>query len=119
MVANAYFLLLVAIVIGVIGQLLLKYGMSRRPDFRLRDFAELARDLHIIGGFCCYAIATVFYLQVLARLDLSVAYPSVSLGYVFVVIMSRVLFEEPVTVVRWMAVAIICIGVALVGIGSG
>jgi len=43
----------------------------------------------------------------------------VSLGYVIVIVMSRVLFEEPVTLARWGAVVIICIGVALVGLGSG
>ena len=116
---KAYGLLLVAIVMGVVGQLLLKYAMSRRPRFRLKDLAELARDFPVIGGFCCYAIATLLYLKVLARLDLSVAYPSVSLGYVLVIIMSRVFFDEPVTLVRWVAVVIICGGVAMVGLGSG
>ncbi len=116
---KAYALLLVAIVIGVAGQLLLKHGMSRRPSFRLRDLPDLARDFSIFGGFCCYGFATLLYFKVLAHLDLALAYPTVSLGYVIVIVMSRVLFEEPVTLARWGAVVIICIGVALVGLGSG
>lgn len=116
---KAYLFLLVAIVIGVIGQLLLKYGMSRRPDFRLRDLTELTHDLPVIAGFCCYAIGTLLYFEVLARLDLSVAYPTVSLGYVLVIVMSRVLFEEQVTAARWIGVIIICTGVAMIGYGSG
>ena len=116
---NAYVLLLVAVVIGAVGQLLLKHGMSRRPGFRLRDLPELVRDFSIFGGFCCYGFATLLYFHVLAHLDLALAYPTVSLGYVIVIVMSRVLFEEPVTLARWGAVVIICIGVALVGLGSG
>ena len=116
---EAYALLLVAILVGVVGQLLFKYGMSRRPGFRLGDILALIRDFPIIGGFCCYAIATLLYFQVLAHLDLSVAYPTVSLGYVLVIIMSRVLFNEPVSLTRWVGAIIICTGVALVGLGSG
>ncbi len=115
---EAYALLLVAILVGVVGQLLLKYGMSRHPGFRLRDIAVLTRDFPIVGGFCCYAVATLLYFQVLANLDLSVAYPTVSLGYVLVIIMSRVLFNEPVSLTRWLAAIIICAGVVLVGLGS-
>jgi multidrug transporter EmrE-like cation transporter len=116
---NAYALLFVAILIGVVGQLLLKHGMSRRPDFRIGDILALIRDFSIVAGFCCYGVATLLYFKVLASLDLSVAYPTVSLGYVLVIIMSRVLFKEPVSRTRWLAAVMICAGVALVGLASG
>ena len=115
---RAYLLLLVAILFGVTGQLLLKQGMSRRPEFGLRDLGGLARDFHILGGFCCYVIGTLLYFQVLASLDLSLAYPTVSLGYVLVTFMSRLLFKESVTRTQWVAVLMICAGVVLVGLGS-
>ena len=115
---QAYSVLLVAILIGVIGQLLLKHGMLRQPAFRFREIAGLGRNLPVLGGFCCYGLSTVLYLSVLARLDLSLAYPTVSLGYVLVIIMSRVLFQEPVSPTRWVAAGIICLGVVLVGLGA-
>jgi len=115
---KAYGLLLMGILVGVVGQLLLKHGMSRQPGFRFGEIGVLTRNLPVIGGFCCYALSTVIYLSVLARLELSLAYPTVSLGYVLVIIMSRVLFNEPVSPTRWMAAGIICIGVALVGLGA-
>ena len=104
--------------LSVAGQLLLKYGMSRRPEFGLRDLTALVRDFHIIGGFACYGISVLLYFKVLASLDLSLAYPSVALGYVLVIVMSRMLFKESVSLTRWGAVAIICAGVVLVGLGS-
>ncbi len=82
---RAYMLLLVGIMIGVIGQLLLKYGMSRRPGFKVKDIRSLAGDFFVLGGLGCYGIATLIYLKVLASLDLSLAYPTVSVGYVLVV----------------------------------
>jgi multidrug transporter EmrE-like cation transporter len=113
-----YGLLLVAILIGVIGQLLLKHGMSRQPGFCFGEIATLTHNVPVVGGFCCYGLSTVLYLSVLARLELSLAYPTVSLGYVLVIIMSRVVFKEPVSPTRWLAAGIICFGVILVGLGA-
>jgi multidrug transporter EmrE-like cation transporter len=115
---EAYGLLLVGIMIGVVGQLLLKHGMSRQPTFRFGEIGTLIGNLPVIGGICCYGLSTVIYLSVLAHLELSTAYPTVSLGYVLVIIMSKVLFKEPVSLSRWMAAGIICIGVVLVGLGA-
>jgi multidrug transporter EmrE-like cation transporter len=117
MIGSAYLLLIVAILFGVIGQLLLKYAMARRPGFQLRDLRALAADLPLIGGFLSYGISTLLYFKVLANLDLSLAYPTVSLSYVMITLLSRKLFQEKVSPVRWAAILIICAGVALVGLG--
>lgn len=113
-----YMLLLVAIVLGVIGQLLLKQGMSKRPDFRLQDLMLLARDASVVGGFLSYGFSVLLYFKVLETLDLSLAYPTVSLGYVLIILLSKLLFKEPVSRARWLAVLIICTGVVLVGLGA-
>jgi multidrug transporter EmrE-like cation transporter len=112
---TAYALLIIAILFGVAGQLLLKYGMSRRPDFRVSELLTLVTNLPVVAGFIAYGISTLMYFKVLESLDLSLAYPTVSLGYVLVVLFSKVFFHEPVSRTRWAAVFIICLGVALVG----
>ncbi len=116
---SAYLLLILAILFGVAGQLLLKYGMSKQPGFKLVDILSLIKNVPVISGFLCYGISTLVYFKVLASLDLSLAYPTVSLGYVLVVLFSKRLFDEPVTAARWAAVIIICIGVAMVGLAGG
>ena len=115
---SAYMLLITAIIFGVAGQLLLKHGMSRHPGFQLQDLASLAGDLAVISGFLSYGISTLFYIKALSNLDLSLAYPTISLGYVMVVILSRILFKERFSPSRWVALLIICAGVALVGFGG-
>ncbi|MGE5263333.1 MAG: EamA family transporter [Acidobacteriota bacterium] len=115
----AFTLLLTAILLGAGGQLLLKKGMRRYPGFQLQALFALARNPAIIGGFGLYGISTLLYLKVLASLSLSLAYPTVSLGYAIVVIMSRILFQERISRTRWAAVGMICLGVALVGVGAG
>ncbi len=114
---QTYLLLLSAIVFAVMTQLLLKQGMLRRPNFRLKDLASLIGNLPVLGGFICLGISILLYLQALSNLNLSVAYPTVGLGYVLVIIMSKVCFKEPISLIRWIAVLIICAGVTLVGLG--
>lgn len=115
---TAYLLLVVSIVIGVIGQLLLKHGMSQQDGFQPKNLIVLIYKFPIIGGFGSYLISTLLYFKVLASLDLSLAYPTVSLGYVLVIFMSKIIFGEAVSLTRWTAVTIICIGVFLVGLGT-
>jgi multidrug transporter EmrE-like cation transporter len=112
---TAYALLIVAIALGVAGQIFLKHGMSRQPGFRIVDLFSLVTNLSVVLGFVCYGLSTLFYVTSLGSLDLALAYPTVSLGYVLVVIFSRLLFQEKVTWGRWMAVMVICVGVAIVG----
>jgi len=82
------------------------------------EVPSLIGNRPVVSGFGCYGVSTLFYLKSLASLDLSVAYPTVSLGYVLVILMSRVLFNESVSPARWGAVVVICAGVVLVGLGS-
>jgi undecaprenyl phosphate-alpha-L-ara4N flippase subunit ArnE len=116
---NAFLVLIGSIVLGVAGQLLLKRGMTKRPGFRMRNALALADQPEIAGGFLAYGISTLLYLKSLASLDLAQAYPMISLGYVLVVLASRLFFGERVSASRWVAVLIICAGVALVGLAAG
>ncbi|MCA9971594.1 MAG: EamA family transporter [Anaerolineales bacterium] len=114
----AYILLLLSVAFGVVGQLLLKHAMTRRPDFRLTQLTSLILDPAIVGGFFSYGVSTLIYLTALDTLDLSLAYPTVSLGYVLIIVLSKLFFKEPIRPARWIAVLIICLGVALVGLGA-
>ena len=113
----AYSILITSIIFGVFGQLLLKYGMSKRPPIKFADIGQQITNLPVIFGFVSYGISVIFYFNALARLDLSLAYPTVSLGYIAVVVFSKIFLKENFSVWRWLALVLICCGVALVGIG--
>lgn len=113
---TAYALLLGSILLGIAGQLLLKYGMSQQQGFKIAELLSLVKNLPVVSGFICYGVSILMYFKVLANLDLSLAYPTISLGYVMVVLLSKMLFKEPVSSARWLAVFFICAGVVLVGI---
>lgn len=113
-------LFLFTIGFNVLGQFLLKRGMSQVGVIRndLSIIPETALKVittpALIGGLVAYALSSIFWLVVLSRVDLSYAYPILSLGYVLVVLISWLLLGENVTWMRWAGVVVVCFGVWLV-----
>ncbi|MCP4229370.1 MAG: EamA family transporter [bacterium] len=110
-------LVLFSILMGVAGQLCLKAGVSGGGInmFSLEFFKLFLRPL-VIGGFLAYGISSLSWLMVLSRTELSYAYPMVALAYVFVFILSWILFKEHITWPRIVGMALICAGVVMVAI---
>lgn len=113
-------LILACVFLGVCGQLLLKTGMTSSGDEvdELREvmprLLRAATNVQVIGGLLLYALSAGLWLIVLTRVDLSFAYPLISMGYVLVVVLSRVLLHEHVSGVRFLGTLVICFGVYLI-----
>ncbi|GEM_PF-249280 len=122
-------LLVVSIGLAVAGQLVMKSGMrsvvAKGGDLELKDITNpvslvvrIAKDGPLaILGIVLYAISAVFWLIVLSRVDLSVAYPMVAVGYVVVVFYSWLVFKENVRWFSWIGLALIVIGVIITAQG--
>jgi len=113
-------LILVDVIFNVSGQMLLKYGMSRIGNFNLSIpslfpvFLKAATSRFIIMGLCCYVIGFMIWLIVLAKAEVSYAYPLISLGYVFTAILGWSLFGEAVSLARMAGIFVTCVGVFLI-----
>ena len=68
----------------------------------------------IVLGFILLFAGSIFWLAVISRVDLSYAYPMLSLGYVIVVLASWLILHESVSWLRIIGVLIICLGVIVV-----
>ncbi|MDT7858492.1 MAG: EamA family transporter [Candidatus Aenigmarchaeota archaeon] len=115
---EAIALVLISVLLGVSGQLSLKQGMRKVGNFELEYFLttkvfEILKEKFIIIGIFCYAIATLIWLVVLSKAELSFAYPLLAIGYVLIAIFSKFLFNENVTFVRFLGIILISIGVFL------
>lgn len=55
----------------------------------------------------------LLWLMVLGKLELSIAYPMLSMGYVLVMVAARVIFKEHIPVRRWVGAFIIIVGITL------
>lgn len=115
-----FVMILVCVALGVGGQLLLKKGMSVDRDAvdRMSEVVprlmKAAMSPVVIAGFVLYGLSAALWLIILTRAELSWAYPLLSMGYVLVVVLSRFLFHEAVTVTRLMGTLVIVFGVWLI-----
>ncbi|MDD3580537.1 MAG: EamA family transporter [Desulfobacca sp.] len=113
-------LILVDVIFNVSGQLLLKHGMRCIGNFNLSVaslypvFLKAATSRFIIMGLCCYVIGFMIWLIVLAKAEVSYAYPLISLGYVFTAVLGWSLFGEAVSLGRIAGIFITCVGVFLI-----
>lgn len=72
----------------------------------------------LFGGYCLYGIFTVLFVYALRHGEVSVLYPIIALGYVWVAILSAVVFHESMNGLKILAIAIIVAGVSVLGWGK-
>ena len=113
-------LLLVTVTLNVAGQYLMKRGMTDVGAIT-GDLSALASSLataftnpYVLAGVGAYGFSSIFWLVLLSRVDLSYAYPALSLGYVLITLVSAIALGEQVSSLRWLGVITISVGVILV-----
>jgi multidrug transporter EmrE-like cation transporter len=113
-------LILTGVLLNAVAQLLLKAGSRAIADVPLNVgnawilFERVAVNLPIIGGLACYAVSVVVWILALSRVDVSVAYPMLSIGYVVNAVAAWLLFGEQFGAMRLAGIGIIIVGVWLV-----
>ena len=109
--------LFVGILLNACAQLLLKAGtlrlgeVSLAPSTLITTLGHLSTNLPIIAGLCLYSLSVITWIAGLSRVDVSIAYPLLSLGYVVNAIAAYFLFGEALTPQRLIAIGIILLGV--------
>lgn len=109
-----YIVALISILLGSLAQYLLKIGMMSFSCMN-KDFLNILKggitNLYLLAGISCYGISMIFWLYVLSKLELSKAYPLVSLGYVFTLIIGYLFLNESINFLKIFGVTFIFIGV--------
>ncbi|MEB3299782.1 MAG: EamA family transporter [Candidatus Sericytochromatia bacterium] len=123
---KSLFLILLAIVISVGGQLSLKYGTGVLGRIDGQAVAggwglllRIVGNPYIVAGIGLYGLGAVVWIVVLSRVPLSFAYPMLGLSYVLILLVSRFILHEQVSVQRWIGAMLIVTGAALVSRTSG
>lgn len=118
-------LLAVSVTFAVSGQVTLKAAMNRIGRIGTEQVANMGetagraiREPRLWGGLALFGISALFWLVVISRVPLSLAYPFVGLSYIVVVALDKVVFGEDVPGLRWVGVLIVASGIALIGLTS-
>jgi small multidrug resistance pump len=103
-----YAALFAGIVLGVVGQILLKTGATRSSGM-VAQFL----DPWTITGVAVYGLAAVFYIIAIRRIPISLAFPSVSLSYVVVALVAHFTWGEPLGLPQLAGIGLIAGGILL------
>lgn len=101
-------------VISAFGALYLKLG-SASISFNLKSFLF---NRKLMLGVFLYGLSAVFFIAGLKGGELSVLYPVVSTGYIWICLLSARYLKEEMTRLKWLGILFIIIGVSLIGYGS-
>jgi len=95
------------------GQVFLKFGLARIEKFTWtwKFFKDFFTNWWMLGSGLSMVAATVLWFYILKNNDLSLAYPLISISYIFGTLAAVFIFHEAVPFTRWIGVLIIMIGV--------
>ena len=106
---SPYYLALAGtICIGVVAQTLFKIGATGSPG----TMEQLLRVSTIVG-LVLYLASAILYVIALQRMSISVAFPTVSVGYVLIAAIDYFLFKEPIGLLQLGGLVLIIAGVSL------
>ncbi len=116
---KVFLILLLAICLTVAGEMLLKAGVAQVGGFSFQWDAiwRTFTNWRVLVGFFLIFAASVFWLVVISRWELSIAYPMLGFSYVITVLAAWPILNEPLNWQKMVGSLIICGGVALVAMG--
>lgn len=117
---STFSLLMIAMCLTVTGELLLKSGMNRHGELNVSlstlipTAVKLFTSPFVVGGFVFVFSGALFWLAVLSRWPLSLAYPLLSISYIIGIIASVLILKEKVNTIQIAGVFVIILGVFLI-----
>ncbi len=115
--------ILTGVCLNALAQLLLKAGTNAVGAIHLTaenwfvTGLKLATQLPIIGGLSCYVISVLVWIIALSRVDVTIAYPMLSIGYIINAIGAWYFLGEVISIPRIVAIGVIIFGVILLARG--
>jgi multidrug transporter EmrE-like cation transporter len=106
--------------LNTISQIFIKKGMNAIGyfEFSLQNLwtigLKVATSLYIFTGLTCYVFSFIFWLLTLSRMDVSLAYPLSSIGYIMTALASYFILQEKLPLIKIVGIFIIMIGVYVV-----
>ncbi len=113
----SFSLILTGVMLNAVAQLALKASVKELGAIGLQlsssapAFVKLAFEPYLWLGLFCYGFSVIIWILALSRVDVSIAYPMLSLGYVVNALAAWQLFGEVMNPGRVIGIGIILVGV--------
>jgi multidrug transporter EmrE-like cation transporter len=107
-------------ILGAAAQVLIKFGAAGLgPHASISDaLLGILTSIPLFGGYSLYGISTVLLVLALRRGELSMLYPIIALTFVWVTILSVLIFHESMNGFKIAGITTIVGGVGVLGRGS-
>ena len=113
-------LILVSVLLNCTAQLCIRKGMllvgETGMSNMITNLGVMVTNIWLWGAMICYALSILLWMAVLSKVEVSFAYPFLSIGYVVAAVVGYYFFGESLSVIRIVGIVIICIGVYLISI---
>ncbi len=110
--------ILFSVSLSAIAQLVLKAGMSGfssagifNKPLTLGTVWLVFTNWFVLGGLLLYFTSALVWLYVLSKVDVSVAYPFVGVGFIITMLSGYYFFYEPLTLVKVLGTLMIGVGI--------
>jgi drug/metabolite transporter (DMT)-like permease len=103
-----------------VGDSMLSRGMKDIGNIsipHLQDLVLAIRNPWIVGGILLLLAFFAAYMTALSWADLTYVLPATSLGYVLLALIAKFALHEQVTMLRWLGILLIAVGVSFVASG--
>ena len=116
---STFILILIGVLFNALAQLILKKGSLILNNISISDLGffksifTIGTDFYILSGIACYIISVGIWIIALSKVEVSVAYPMLSIGYVVNLFGAWYLFGEQLTSHKILGVSIIIFGVLI------
>ena len=102
-------------ILGAGAQVLMKTGANQMVHPGLLG---MLTNLPLMGGYCLYGISTVLLVIALKDGELSLLYPVIALTYVWVTVLSFLIFHDHINQWKLLGIVLILSGVGVLGRGG-
>lgn len=115
----SYFYVFATVVLTVYGQIAIKWQVLKAGEFpvdtsdKMLFLFRLLLNPWIISAFLAALLASISWMAAMTKLQLSHAYPFMSLSFVLVLVFSGLIFHEPITWLKVAGMGLIIAGIVL------
>ena len=110
-------LILSSVSLNAFAQLFIRKGMLKIGEISF-NFEQIVKmvlavftNIYLLAGMFSYGISIILWMVVLSKVNVSLAYPFLSIGYIITTVLAYLFFNEPITFQKVLGIIIICIGV--------
>ena len=112
-------LILASVLLNCFAQVLMRKGMLSNGEIGafsklVSSIPDMLTNIYLWGAMICYVVSILILMVVLSKVEVSYAYPFLSIGYILATLIGYFWLAEQLSLIRVIGMIIICIGVFLI-----